>query len=76
MTIAVDYLNDSNVLMCFFKVVSRNSVRELLLYEFIVIFHPESEPISPHLLCCSVFAVEGPQLHALRLASAITSARE
>jgi hypothetical protein len=46
------------------------------LNEYPVIFHPEGEPISPHLLCCSAFAVEGPQLHALRLASAATSARE
>jgi hypothetical protein len=60
----------------FLKVFSRNSVRELFVYEFIVIFHPEGEPISPHLLCCSAFAVEGPQLHTLRLASAATSARE
>jgi hypothetical protein len=51
-------------------------VSELFLYEFIVIFHPEGEPISPHLLCCSAFAVEGPQLHTLRLASAATSACE
>jgi hypothetical protein len=48
----------------------------LFLYALIVIFHPEDEPISPHLLCYSAFAVEGPQLHALRLASAATSARE
>jgi hypothetical protein len=44
--------------------------------EFIVIFHPMGKPISPHLLCCSAFAVEGAQLHALRLAYAATSARE
>jgi hypothetical protein len=76
MTIGFDYLNDFNVLMCFFMVFSRSRGRELLLYEFIVIFHPEGKPISPHLQCCSAFAVEGPQLHALRLASAATSARE
>jgi hypothetical protein len=52
------------------------SVRALSLYEFIVILHPKGEPISPHLLCCSAFAVEGPQLHTLRLASTATSARE
>jgi hypothetical protein len=52
------------------------SLLELSVSEFIVIFHPEGEPILPHLPCCSAFAVEGPQLHALRLAFATTSARE
>jgi hypothetical protein len=66
------------MLMCFFKVVSRNSVWQLFLDEFIVIFHPRGEPISPHLLCCGAFAVEGPSRPSgtPRLASAATSARE
>jgi hypothetical protein len=46
------------------------------LCDFIVIFHLKGEPISPHLLRCSAFAVEGPQLHALRLASVAILARE
>jgi hypothetical protein len=42
-------------------VFQRNSLWEFILFELIVIFHPEGEPISAHLLCCSAFAVEGPQ---------------
>jgi hypothetical protein len=56
--------------------VAGNTLRRRLPCNLIVILHPMGEPISPHLLCCSAFAVEGPQLHALRLASAATSARE
>jgi hypothetical protein len=58
MTIAFGSFNDSNVLMQFFEVVSRNSVRELFLDELIAIFHPEGL-ILPHLLSCIAFAVEG-----------------
>jgi hypothetical protein len=60
----------------FSRGVAASTLSELFVFEFIVIFHPQGEPISPHLLCCSAFAVEGPQLQALRLASAATSARE
>jgi hypothetical protein len=60
----------------FFGGVLTDSLCQFFLFEYIVIFHPQGEPISPHLLCCSAFAVEGPQLQALRLASALTSARE
>jgi hypothetical protein len=73
---AFDYFNDSVTLASFFKGVPRSSVCGLFQCDFIVIFHPKGAPISPHLLCCSAFAVEGPQLHALRLASAATSARQ
>jgi hypothetical protein len=73
---AFGYLNDSVMLSSFFKRVPRSSVCQLFQCDFIVIFHPKGEPISPHLLCCIAFAVEEPQLHALRLASAATSARE
>jgi hypothetical protein len=73
---AFDYFNGSVILTSYFKGVPRSSVCALLECDFIVIFHPKGEPISPHLLCCSAFAVEGPQLHTLRLASAATSARE
>jgi len=76
MTIAFDYFNDSHTLRCIPKGVPSSSLWEPFLCDFIVIFHPEGEPILPHLLCCSAFAVEGPQLHALRLASAATSTRE
>jgi hypothetical protein len=76
MTIAFDYFNDSVMLTSFFTGVPRSSVCSLIQCDFIVIFHPKGEPILPHLRCCSAFAVEGPQLHALRLASAATSARE
>jgi len=31
---------------------------EVRRLEFIVILHPTGEPILPHLLCCSAFAVE------------------
>jgi len=53
-----------------------SSLWQPFLCDFIVIFHPMGEPIFPHLLCCSALAVEEPQLHPLRLASAATSARE
>jgi hypothetical protein len=76
MTIAFDYFNNSVMLTSFFKGVPMSGVCALFQCDFIVIFHPEGEPISPHVLCCSAFAVEGPQLHALRFASAASSARE
>jgi hypothetical protein len=76
MTIAFNYFNDSIMLTSFFKGVPRSSVCAFFQCDFIVIFHPKGEPISPHLLCCSAIAVEGPQLHALRLAPAATLARE
>jgi hypothetical protein len=76
MTIALYFCNYRNVLECFSMGDSTEQSGGILSLEFIVIFHPEGEPISPHLLCCSAFAVEGPQLQALRLASAATSARE
>jgi len=76
MTIAFHYFNDSHTLRYLPKRVSSSSLWELFLSDFIVIFHPPGEPNLPHLLCCSAFAVDGPQLHALRLASAATSARK
>ena len=66
-----------------------NSLSQSLRCAFIVILHPRASlpaiasrsgeaggPISPHLLRWSTFAVEVPQLHMLRLASAATSTRE
>jgi hypothetical protein len=42
----------------FFQGVPRSSVCALFQYDFIVIFHLKGDPVSPHLLCCSAFAVE------------------
>jgi len=47
-----------------------------ILYIFIGIFYPSGEPISPHLLRCSLFAVDDHSFTGPRLASVAISTHE
>jgi hypothetical protein len=82
---AVDYLSDSNILICFFKVFSRSGLcqrleeRELRSLEE----HPPLADLrqlhfslQPQASCKRDFLKRSDPLTALRLASAATSARE
>jgi hypothetical protein len=75
MTIAFDYLNDSHVLLCFFKVVSR-SRRSLEEHPPLADLRQVHFSLKPQASCKRAILKRSDPLTALRLASAATSARE